>query len=459
MSATLETRQDGHVHPHAATARVLAVDPDTGAVLALTTLAAHRAHFGDLPHVGGPTHGKAGNLAEEADRAGLRGRGGGWFPSARKMQGVVTSASTRRTPKGRQPVVIANGMEGEPASGKDAVLLTHSPHLVLDGIELAARTVGAREAFIAVHRGSPTLPTLERAIRERNPKGRHSVSILIATPPARYVASEESALSHWVGDGAATPVYGARPFEKGVRGRPTLVQNVETLAHLALIARYGADWFRSLGAPTAPGTTLVTVGGAVTSPGVVEVATGTPVRAILDRCGGADEPLRAFVTGGYGGAWASAAALIDTPWEPDAVREAGGVVGAGILWALPTSVCGLGETARVARWMAGESAGNCGPCRFGLPSVAGDLELIADRAASPDDVERLIRRLGLVSGRGGCKHPDGVVRFASTALEVFGDELDRHAAGTCSSHRRPTVSLPLPHGRPSPVAPPGRDFA
>jgi NADH:ubiquinone oxidoreductase subunit F (NADH-binding) len=209
-----------------------------------------------------PPTGKPGALVDELQTAGLRGRGGGWFPTSRKFHAVVESAAARHALSGgRRSVVIANAMEGEPASSKDAVLLSHSPHLVLDGIQAAARTIGATNAYIAVHRGSPLIATIDAAIAERG--SLDTVPVELITPPARYVASEESALAHWAGDGVATPVYGERPFQSGMNGRPTLVQNAETLAHIALIARHGGAWFASVGDPAAPGTTLVSVGGAV----------------------------------------------------------------------------------------------------------------------------------------------------------------------------------------------------
>ncbi len=414
-------------------------------------LAEHRRQHGPVPDLapGGP--GRAGQLVPEVEAAGLRGRGGGWFPTGRKMIAVTQAATPRRT-----PVAIANGMEGEPASSKDAVLLALAPHLVLDGLVLAARAIGARSAIVAVHRGSPAERVLEAALAERAAAGGDLVRLSLAAPPARYVASEESALAHWVGDGVARPRHGARPFERGVAGRPTLVQNVETLAHVALIARRGASWFRSAGDPGAPGTTLVTVGGAVASPGVIEVPTGTPVGELLDRCGGPTEPLAAFLTGGYGGAWTTID-LLGVPWAPDAVRGAGGVIGAGILVALPASTCGLEETARVTRWMAGESAGQCGPCRFGLAAVADDLDVLCRAGAGPEDLARLRGRLGLVAGRGACKHPDGVARLVASALDVFAQDVGHHLHGRCSATRRGAV-LPVPQARPTPAPTAGKDW-
>ena len=425
-------------------------------------LAEHLAAYGPLPEVGARRGDQPGDLVDEVERAGLRGRGGGWFPTHLKLRAVVESSASRSMlSRSKQPVVIANAMEGEPASSKDAVLLSHSPHLVLDGISLAVRTIGATDAFIAVHRGSPLIPCLEQALTEREAAGIDEVRIRIVTPPARYVASEESALSHWVGEGMATPVYPDRPFQRGAAGRPTLVQNAETLAHLALIAREGGAWFASVGSPSAPGTTLVSVGGAVHRPGVIEVPTGTPVAAILDRCGGAIEPVRGFLTGGYGGAWVPAADFDVVAWEPDSVREAGGVIGASVLWAVGAGTCPIDELARVAAWMAGESAGQCGPCMFGLPSVAEDVRALALRHGH--DLDRLRGRLALVSGRGGCKHPDGTARFVGTGLAAFADEVDLHLDGRCSvAGSRPDhdrYALPVPPARVAGLDLEGRDFA
>lgn len=437
------------------THRLLPIDPQTGGVRDLRSLAAHVAAFGPLPTLPAAAHGHPGALIDEIAESGLRGRGGGWFPTARKMQAVVESAAARRQRSpGSRPVVIANAMEGEPASGKDAVLLAHVPHLVLDGIQAAAATVGATDAFLAVHRGSHSIDALDRAIAERRSD---PVKVELITPPARYVASEESALAHWAGDGTATPVYGDRPFERGMNGRPTLVQNAETLAHLGLIARHGGAWFAGVGDSEAPGTTLVTVGGRVRQPGVIEVATGTPVSELLARCGDTDGPVEGFLTGGYGGAWVAAEALWSAEWAPAQVRDAGGVIGAGILWALDAGICPLHEIARVAEYMAGESAGQCGPCRFGLPSVAGDLADLAQATSTLDDLARINERLALVVNRGGCKHPDGTARFIGTGLTVFKQEVAEHLGGRCSASRA-SHALPLPHVRKSPVKRAGKDF-
>ena len=414
----------------------------------------HVARFGSVPHLGSPVQRKA--LIDEVERSGLRGRGGGWFPTHAKLRAVNDSvASRRRLSRSRRPIAIANGMEGEPASSKDAALMAANPHLVLDGLALAAQSVGADEARIAVHRGSSVEHVMTRALRERHDD---PVAISLALPPARYVASEESALAHWVGDGIATPVFPDRPFQKGVDGRPTLVQNVETLAHLALIGRYGGDWFRERGCEAAPGTTLVTVAGAVARPSVLEVPVGTLVRDIVDQAGGPTRPVLGYLTGGYGGAWVSADRLDSATWDPDGVRAAGGVIGASVLWVLGEGTCPLVELDRITAWMAGESAGQCGPCMFGLPSVADDVHQLASGHVHADLIPRLRQRLGLVAGRGGCKHPDGTARLVATALDAFADEVRCHEHGTCSAPGQHGPHLPVPEGRSPLDDTRGRDF-
>lgn len=439
--------------------RLIPVDRESGQAQVLTDLAAHERWYGPMPRWGKGKDRRPELLLDEIDASGLRGRGGGWFPSGRKMRAVLASAAERSSlGSGRKTVLIANAMEGEPASAKDAVLIWHAPHLLLDGIVAAAIAIGAREAYLAVHRGSAVIGTLDAAIAAR----RDPVKVQLITPPHRYVASEESALAHWAGDGTATPVFDERPFQRGMNGRPTLILNAETLANVALIARHGGRWFAERGDPQAPGTALVTVGGAVARPGVIEVPTGTPTAEVIGLCGGLTGPVDAFLTGGYGGAWVRREDLWSSPWSPSPVAQVGGVVGAGILWAMSAQVCPLDEIASVAHWMAGESAGQCGPCRFGLASIADDLALLAGERVSPEDTARLKRRLGLVVNRGACKHPDGVVRFASTGLHAFGSEVALHLNGRCGAtaiagavqHPR----LPLPDGRAIPVKAPGKDF-
>ena len=357
--------------------------------------------------------------AAEVERSGLTGRGGAGFPTAVKLAAVASR---------RHAVVVANGTEGEPVSSKDAVLMTYNPHLVVDGVVSAMGLVGAREAFVAVSRDS-AVRALEAALSER-PSDAKRIQLVVV--PNRFVAGEESALVNFINGSDAKPTFTPpRPFERGVDGLPTLVQNVETLANLALIARFGAAWFRGAGTETEPGTVLVTVAGAVKRPGVVEVELGLPLRAVVERCGGLSAPVQAVLVGGYFGSWVGASAL-DLPLSMSSVP-----LGARALVVMPADVCGVAESARVLRYLAGESAGQCGPCVFGLPAVAEAFESIAGgRRDARKAFDRLPRLAAQIARRGACAHPDGALRFADSALRVFEREIDLHLGGRCSGTRR-----------------------
>ncbi len=398
------------------------------------SLAGHLARYGPAPSAG-PDWPPPGALIREVERSGLTGRGGAGFPTSRKLAAVAA---------GSAPVVVANGTEGEPASAKDKVLLARSPHLVLDGAVLAAEMVGARKAVIVVHHAVREI--VGNAVAERSCAGSDQVRIQVVTAADRFVGGEASAVIHWIERGIPTPTRTPpRTSQRGLGGRPTLVQNVETLAHLALIGRYGAAWFRAVGTAQEPGSLLVTILGAVHEPGVFEAAIGTPVTDVLGQAGGSSAPLQALLVGGYFGSWVSAPASAKLPFSSAGLATLGASVGAGLVAALPADVCGLAETARVVRYLADESAGQCGPCRFGLDGVAGQVEQVAEGRTA--DLSTLRRWLGQVAGRGACRHPDGAVQLIGSALEVFGPELTRHARGWCCGTRKAHV-LPVPVRRP-----------
>jgi NADH:ubiquinone oxidoreductase subunit F (NADH-binding) len=371
-------------------------------------------------------------LLAEIEASGLTGRGGAGFPTAIKIRAVA---------RDRSPVVVANGTEGEPASAKDKVLLVANPHLVIDGAVVAARLVGAREIVLAVGRGDAAgIAALERAIAERRDKG---VALRIAAAPSRFVAGEESALVNWLNGGPAKPTI-ERPFERGVFGRRTLVQNVETLANVALIARHGAEWFRRLGTAKEPGAALVTVLGAVRAPGVGEIELGTTLRDVIALFGGMTAMPQAFLLGGYFGTWVTAHDTLDLPFTNESLRPLGASLGARLLIVLPQDACGLAETARVVRYLERQSAGQCGSCFFGLAAIAGVFERLASGGvAAPQAVERLSRLVAQVEGRGACALPTGAAGLVTSALRVFAREIDAHAAGGCCGPHRSHV-LPVP---------------
>jgi NADH:ubiquinone oxidoreductase subunit F (NADH-binding) len=286
---------------------------------------------------------------------------------------------------------------------------------------------------------------VDDAVAERRRAGFDRVRTRVVTAADRFVAGEASAVVHWIEDGLPTPTRKPpRLAERGLGGKPTLVQNVETLAHLALIARYGASWFRAVGTPEEPGSMLVTILGAVREPCVHEVAIGTPVQEVLALAGGASAPHQALLLGGYFGTWVNAAAAAALPFSSAGLAALGASVGAGLIAALPGDACGLAETARVVRYLADESAGQCGPCLFGLDAIAGEFLRLAEGGTS--DLGMLRRWLGQVDGRGACSHPDGTVRLIRSALAAFRPELEQHAQGWCRATGTACI-LPVPPRR------------
>jgi NADH:ubiquinone oxidoreductase subunit F (NADH-binding) len=348
--------------------------------------------------------------------AGLTGHGGAGFPTWRKLTAVAA---------GSRAVVIGNGAEGEPASAKDKTLLTRAPHLVLDGLQLAATAVDASDCYLY-------LPAaLVNHVRHAIATRRDHRPVTVVTAPDTFVAGEESAVIAGIG--------GARPLptdkrklvvEAGLRGRPTLVQNVETLAHMAMIARHGPAWFRRHGTEAEPGTFLATVGGAVAAPGVHEVPYGIQLTDLLDLAGGPATRLSAVLVGGYHGTWLP---RTDVPMSRTGLAPYGATPGAGVVHALPASYCGLMETARITGYLANQSARQCGPCRFGLPAMADSLHRLAAGERNRDLPRQVVALTGLVTNRGACHHPDGTVRLVRSALTVFADEIGRHLAGRCST--------------------------
>ncbi|MFF7047213.1 NADH-ubiquinone oxidoreductase-F iron-sulfur binding region domain-containing protein [Streptomyces griseorubiginosus] len=412
------------------TARLLAGWYATGRP---ATLVDHLRRYGSPP----TGHRSSLPLVEAVAEAGLTGRGGAGFPTGRKLAAVAAR-------RGRC-VVVVNAMESEPASRKDQFLIAVAPHLVLDGAVLAAAAVGADTVHVCLPRDrAAQYRQLTIAVDERRRARVDRARLRVHALPHTYVSSEATALVRWLNGGPARPQGNPpRIHERGVGRRPTLVHNAETLAHLALIARYGPTWFRQAGTPDEPGTLLVTVSGAVRAPAVLEVALGTPLTSVLDQAGGATQPLRAVLLGGFAGTWLPMEHLRTSLTRRD-LAPLGAAPGAGVLVALPEASCGLTETARILTYLAAHSARQCGPCRLGLPAVAEDFTMLATGRADAALLSRLRHRVGLLPGRGACRHPDGAARLAGSALHAFAHDVDHHRAhGTCPAAHQPPL-LPVP---------------
>ena len=377
----------------------------------MESLAAHRHRLGALP--------QAPSLVDSIERAELRGKGGAGFPVATKWRSVASQ-------RGGTPVVLANGGEGEPLSRKDRMLMEQRPHLVIDGAILAARAVGANEIVLYVgadHAGA--IQTMHRAINERPAPERARLRLISA--PVRYVSGEETAAVHFVNAGIALPTsIPPRPYERGVDGRPTLVQNVETLAHVALIARFGDEWYRSLGTGNASGTTLVTVGGAVPQTMLIEIPQGMALADAVNAAGGITSDSDAVLLGGYFGGWVKSTTAWGLPLDGDSLRQQGYSLGCGVVAVLPSGRCGVVETARILAYLAHESARQCGPCTFGLRAISAAAGRVAGLASTPGDLDHIQRWAGVLAGRGACRHPDGAAGLLASALRVFAGEFSLH---------------------------------
>ncbi len=270
-------------------------------------------------------------LIDVLQQSGLRGRGGAWFPTWRKWAGVAQHSDG-------DAIVVINASEGEPLSQKDRRLVAFRPHLILDGAVLAAETLGAPDIVFYVSRAADESDrTLQRAIKERVKAGADEPRIRIVQTAHRYIAGESSAVVQRVSGGPSKPKFVLqRSAEKGVNGRPTLIQNAETLAHVAMIARFGSDWFRQLGTQSSPGSTLMTVLGNVLRPGVYEVDLGARLSGVIEAAGGTISPPVGALLGGYFGTWLSPASLQELQLDVDALKTLHGAsLGCGVLAILP----------------------------------------------------------------------------------------------------------------------------
>lgn len=355
--------------------------------------------------------------------AGLTGRGGAGFPTARKI------ASLRR---GRV-VVVGNGAEGEPLSSKDAALVARAPHLVLDGLQVAATAVEADATFLYLPQH--TAQHARRALEERTAIGLDQHPVTVVEAPDTFVAGEESAVVRRIEGGPALPRDRTVPTSaSGVRGRPTLVHNVETLAHVALIARFGPDWFRSIGDPAEPGSMLLTLSGHTPGRSVFEVPTGARLHDVLTCGHGGDlRGVGAVLVGGYHGSWIPTAAIASTRLSRAGLAAFGATPGAGIVHVIARDECGLARTADIVGYLADHAARQCGPCLNGLPALAQLFDDLAYGRGGDALLEEVRRIIGLVDGRGACRHPDGTARLARSALTTFAEDVRAHQAGRCDA--------------------------
>ena len=390
-------------------------------------LATHQEIFGPMRRV------TARQLIEMVESVDMRGRGGAGFPFAHKVRAVVDSCAQRKC----KPFILVNGSEGEPGSAKDKMLLLRSPYLVLGGALLAARALNAKMIIVGVTNGAVASSVAEAARAEPDLKK----VVRVVEVPDRFVSGEGGALVNAVnGKVALPPGKKRRASDSGVDGLPTLLSNAETFAQLAVLAMLGQEGYASDGTPDEPGTLLLSVGGSAGRPAVVEVPAGVPLGTVLDICEATAR--EGVLVGGYHGMWLPGEFADDVPVSRAGLDAAGGTLGAGVVMPLGPGTCPLGEVARITRYLAKESSGQCGPCKLGLPGLARSMTALAEGSGGMDTLDMARRAASVVRGRGACSHPDGVSQFVLSALDVFSDDLTAHLfRGSCGRPVRGILPL------------------
>lgn len=381
--------------------------PGRPARLALPHVELRRGLGGELARgfFGGAATVPAEGIIAALEAAGLRGRGGAGFPAHIKWGAVAAATGPK--------VVVANGHEGEPASGKDAWLLTRRPYLVIDGLLLAARAVGAQRAIIYVSHDE-TIAAAEAAVTEvfaadLVPAG---VTLEVFRATGGYVAGEESAVCRAISGGPALPTAKPpRPFEAGVEALPTLVTNVETLAHAAWIRRHGPAEFRATGTEASPGTALFTLTGACADGGIIEAPLGTRLGDLVDFAGGVPGGVRGLIMGGwFGGLLTGERGDLACSYE--GVVEAGSGLGCAAITLLGSGDDLLEIAAGLGSWFEEQSARQCGVCRNGTRAIRDTLRKVADGDPNPDHTANLARWGAQLPRRGACAFLDGAATLA-----------------------------------------------
>lgn len=360
-------------------------------------------------------------------RAGLTGRGGAAFSTARKIRSALENDAQ----------LLVNVCDGEIGAAKDGWIVHHHLRELLDGAALLA---GSTTPVFAAHRGSVTHRMLSRA------------GVDVLQVPGRYVSSEETALVNLLHGGLARPIAKTRPISAGdiaPDGRvlaPTLVLNAETVWRVAQIVRHGATWFRGYGTADEPGPRLVSVSAVGGLPVVLETEAGERIDSVLARAGVPCEGPGINI-GGLSGGFITSAERPRMRWSAADLAPYGLAVGSGVIRVLAPAECPWPHIAELVRYAAGESAGQCGPCMFGLPAVADDVELLVAGRGDRRVLDRLRQRLRLLPGRGACHHPNGVSRFTASALRCFEAELQAHVVGECGMDGTDAAALPIRAGR------------
>jgi NADH-quinone oxidoreductase subunit F len=384
---------------------------------------------------------------KELSLAGLRGRGGGGFPTGRKWSTVLHATGTHR-------YVVANGAEGEPATFKDRALMRANPYAVVEGVAIAALTLGAREAFIALKATfAPELDRMTRAVEEMQASGlAGDVPITIVEGPEEYLFGEEKGLLEVIegrdplprlfppyehGLFATAPQSGweAHDPEAGHSGahqsNPTLVNNVETLANVPHVLTNGAEWYRAMGTRESPGRLIATVVGDVVRAGVAEIELGTPLVDVIDAIGGGPRPGRQVkaVLSGIANAVITAPDQLATPVSYEGMAATGSGLGAAGFAVYDDQACMVEVARAYSRFLYVESCNQCPACKLGSGAITARLEQLEAGGATARDVDTIGARLKTVTDGNRCYLPVQEQAVVSSLLRSFPEEFTDHLEG------------------------------
>ncbi len=378
--------------------------------------------------------------------AKLRGRGGAGYPAGDKWRAAAAM-------EGHERYVIANGFEADPGAQVDRLLMEQDPHAVIEGCALAAYAIGATHAYVCVHERMATararLSAAVRAAEEAGYIGSDAlgsgfdVHVEVIALPGGMVVGEETTLIRAIENKRAQPDQRPPyPAHDGLWGRPTVVNNVETLGLVPWIVANGSGDFAAIGDDDFPGTTLVQLGGALKSPGIVEIPLGMSLRRMLDLAGGptADAPLKAVLVGGPAGGFLPMAEL-DTLYTPAALNEKGAIWGSGTVVAIDERTCLVDMATTLERYLSDESCGKTIPCRIGLRRMYEIGRRATSGLSKPSDAQVLQDLAADIRAAALC----GLERLAPnpflTGMRYFADEFDQHFThGTCPAGVCPGMS-------------------
>jgi len=395
---------------------------------------------------------------DEVLRSGLRGRGGGGFPTGEKWAGIAAQTGDRR-------YLVCNGAEGEPGTFKDRALLRANPYQLVEGLVIAGFAVGAVEAFICLKRSfQPEIDGVTRAVEEFQAAGIcGDCKVTIVAGPDEYLFGEEKAMleviegneplprwlpPHLQGLFATAPQLGWQSHEAetghvpGTGANPTLVNNVETLSNIPHILARGSDWFRSMGTDESPGTIVATVVGDVVGPDVGEVELGTPLRAVIDAVGSGVDPGRTVkaVFSGVANPVVTAAHL-DAAVSYEGFQAIGSGMGAAGFIVYDDTTCMVDAAYRLSRFLSIESCGQCPPCKLGSSAITDHLERIETGAGTDDDIGAIVGWLDHVTDGNRCYLAVEEQVMVNSILRAFPEEFAEHIdLGRCPRPRQ----LPIP---------------